>query len=71
MQNLFVSFHSRNCSAILNNQFTDIIRLSVEKVLDRAFIAGGFIVGLADSVNDICQHCDASGLQQELAALCM
>jgi len=70
MQNLFVSFHGRNCSAILNNQFTDIIRLSVEKVLDRAFIAGGFIVGLADSVNDICQHCDASSLQQELAALC-
>lgn len=71
MQNLFVSFDSRDCSAILNNQFTDIIRLCVDKVLNQAFIAGGYIVGLADSVNDICQHCDANSLQQELAALCM
>lgn len=66
MQNLFVSFDGRDSSSILNNQFTEIIQLCVAKVLSQEFIAGGFIVGLADSVNDICQHCDADGLRQEL-----
>lgn len=70
ISNLFVELHKDQTNiGLMNNQFSEIIQLAIQVVINERFIQEGHSQIAQDCINDICQHCDSKGLQSLLISL--
>ena len=70
MQNFFCSLYTIGKHSLLNNQFIEIIKLGMDKIVDKQYVKGGHLISIQDAVNDVTQYCDNVGLRHELRMLC-